>query len=152
MGCQILADAAMRYPDRVDKLVLIGPTTDPAARTVVQQFMRLVMSSFHEKLSLVPLVAKDYLRMHLRLIDELRFMLEDRVEEKLTHVIAPTLLMRGEKDAIVPARWFTHVAELTAARRAVAFPQWGHAVHYSAAAATEKAIVAFLDESQVSGC
>src|SRR5581483_11388064 len=33
MGCQIAVDAAVRYPERVERLVLQGVTIDPAARS-----------------------------------------------------------------------------------------------------------------------
>jgi pimeloyl-ACP methyl ester carboxylesterase len=38
-GCQILADLALRHPDRVNRLVLQGPTVDPQARTLRQQLI-----------------------------------------------------------------------------------------------------------------
>ncbi|MEU8687310.1 alpha/beta hydrolase [Streptomyces sp. NPDC048665] len=31
-GCQVAVDAAVRHPDRVVGMVLVGPTVDPAAR------------------------------------------------------------------------------------------------------------------------
>jgi 2-hydroxy-6-oxonona-2,4-dienedioate hydrolase len=33
VGCQIAVDCAVRHPDDVGRMVLVGPTTDPAART-----------------------------------------------------------------------------------------------------------------------
>ena len=35
-GCQIAADCAARYPELVERLVLVGPTTDPRQRSLVQ--------------------------------------------------------------------------------------------------------------------
>jgi pimeloyl-ACP methyl ester carboxylesterase len=32
VGCQIAVDCALRYPDRVSRMVLVGPTIDPIAR------------------------------------------------------------------------------------------------------------------------
>jgi 2-hydroxy-6-oxonona-2,4-dienedioate hydrolase len=48
-GCQILADLALRHPDRVNRLVLQGPTVDPQARTLRQQLVGLMRNScaFH---------------------------------------------------------------------------------------------------------
>jgi pimeloyl-ACP methyl ester carboxylesterase len=39
-GCQVAVDAAVRYPDRVSHLVLVGPTVDPAGRTFRRQAVR----------------------------------------------------------------------------------------------------------------
>ena len=36
LGGQILIDLGARYPERVQGLVLVGPTVDPSARTVIQ--------------------------------------------------------------------------------------------------------------------
>ena len=83
MGCQTAADAALRYPGRIDRLVLIGPTVDPAGRSVWQLFCRLVASSPFERLSLIGLLVRDYGRMGPRLAAEFRFMRRDRIEWKL---------------------------------------------------------------------
>jgi pimeloyl-ACP methyl ester carboxylesterase len=39
-GCQVAVDLAVRHPDRVCGLVLIGPTMDPSARTATRQILR----------------------------------------------------------------------------------------------------------------
>jgi 2-hydroxy-6-oxonona-2,4-dienedioate hydrolase len=53
VGCQILAEFALRHPTRADRLVLIGPTVDPAARTARQQLARTFLNSRREPRSLV---------------------------------------------------------------------------------------------------
>ena len=40
-GCQIIVDLAMRYPERVDRLVLLGATIDAEARNLPQQCLRM---------------------------------------------------------------------------------------------------------------
>jgi pimeloyl-ACP methyl ester carboxylesterase len=42
MGAQIGIEIAVRQPDVVDRLVLIGPSGDPAARTAPAQLARLL--------------------------------------------------------------------------------------------------------------
>jgi pimeloyl-ACP methyl ester carboxylesterase len=42
MGCQVCADLAARFPERVASLTLTGPTIDPAAHSVPRQALRLV--------------------------------------------------------------------------------------------------------------
>lgn len=147
MGCQIVVDAAVRYPDRIDKLVLIGPASDPAGRTVAEQFRRLVAGGPYERPSLHKLLFVDYARMGRRLIPEFRSMLRDRIEEKLPRVTHPVMLVRGEKDPIVPQRWVDEAARLVGAERVVVIPRWGHAVNYSAARQLAAAISSFLKET-----
>jgi pimeloyl-ACP methyl ester carboxylesterase len=144
MGCQVVVDAAVRYPERVDRLVLIAPATDPAARNVVRQAWRLLLDARHERFSLIPLLIMDYLRMGLRLIPESRFMLRDRIEDKLPHVSAPVLLVGGQKDPIVPQGWVEAAARLVPSARLIIIPGWGHAPHYSAPRVLVDAVAPFL--------
>lgn len=144
MGCQIAADAAVRYPERVDRLVLVGPTSDPTCRTTSEVLWRSVPTGQHERLSLNLLLLVDYARMGRRLIPEFRWMLRDRIENKLRRVDAPTMIVRGERDYVVPQRWVEQAARLARAERVVVIRKWGHAVNYSAAGALTEAIAPFL--------
>lgn len=144
MGCQVAVDVAVRYPGRVARLVLIGPTPDPAGRTAAEQFRRLVVGGRYERVSLNKIVVADYVRMGWRLIPELRFMLDDPVEDKLMQVTVPVMLVRGEKDTLVPQRWFDEVARRVRAKRVAVIEGWGHAVNYSAADQLADAVAPFL--------
>ena len=39
-GCQVAVELAVRHPDRVRGLVLVGPTMDPSARTAPREVLR----------------------------------------------------------------------------------------------------------------
>ena len=39
-GAQVVVEAALRHPERVESIVLLGPTVDPAARSLVVQAIR----------------------------------------------------------------------------------------------------------------
>jgi pimeloyl-ACP methyl ester carboxylesterase len=144
MGCQIAAEAAVRYPERVDRLVLIGPTADPAAPTVAAHVGRLVAGGLFEWPSLIPLLALEYLRVGPDLAAELRAMLRHRMEAVLPRVTAPVLLLRGEHDFVAPRRWLAEAAGLLGGAPTVEVPFWGHAPHYSAAGAVARALTPFL--------
>lgn len=134
MGCQILAEFAVRYPERVDRLILIGPTADPEARTFLQHLPRFLQTGTAEKASLIPLLAADYLRAgHRRIVEELDVMFSDRIEDKLPKITAPSMVLRGEDDHIIPQRWAEEVADLLRAERLITIPNAGHALNYSAA-------------------
>jgi pimeloyl-ACP methyl ester carboxylesterase len=149
MGCQTAVELAIRYPDVVDRLVLIGPTLDREARTLPRVLPRFIAGGLHEKMSMTPLLVRDYLRMRGRIRDELRFMLRDRIEEKLPRVIAPVLFIRGEHDHIAPQRWVDELAAHTLDSRVVVIPGGGHAVNYSAAEEVVKSALPFLEEAKV---
>ena len=44
-GYQIIADLAVRHPERFERAVLQGPTMDPQARTVIGKVRRFVLDA-----------------------------------------------------------------------------------------------------------
>jgi len=144
MGCQVAVEAALRHPSRIDRMVLIGPTTDPRGRSVSQLMMRFLIGGLFEQPSLNWLLVKDYARMRSRLIKEFNVMRADEVEVKLPHVDVPTMLVRGENDPIVPQRWLDEAARLVGAKRVAVIPHMGHALNYSAADELVATLLPFL--------
>jgi len=53
-GCQIIADLAARYPDRVERAILQGPTTPPEERSSFWQFIRWRQNQRYNPPSLDP--------------------------------------------------------------------------------------------------
>jgi 2-hydroxy-6-oxonona-2,4-dienedioate hydrolase len=132
MGCQVIAELAVRHPERIDRLILIGPTVDPAARTLGRELPRLLEDGAAERLSLILLVARAYSRDLRRLHEEMDAVLADRIEEKLPRIAAPSLVVRGERDAVAPQAWAEEVASLLGAEAVRVIPGKGHAPNYSA--------------------
>jgi len=133
MGCQVLVDLAARRPERVDRLVLTSPTVDPDARNGLLVLARLVSDLPHERLSLVPILVQDYVRFGVvRFVQTGLYALEDRPEDKLPRVQAPTLVVRGDLDPLVPERWAEQIRDLLPHGRLVVLHGEPHACHYSA--------------------
>jgi 2-hydroxy-6-oxonona-2,4-dienedioate hydrolase len=149
MGCQIGIEMALREPDRVSRLVLAAPTPDPQARSVADQFWRLLVGSLYERTALTLIVLKDYLRMGPRFVPEFYAMLRYPTEKKLPLLTVPTVVIRGENDPVVPQRWAEQAASLVANKDVLVIPGWGHAVQYSAAPEFVAAILPFLSSNSV---
>ncbi len=145
MGCQVLVELAVLYPGRVRRLVLVGPTMDRAARTGWQQFGRLLKDSVREAPSQPFLVAYDYAVFGFRRFRQTFYeAISDRVEDKLSRVEAPTLVVRGERDPIAPQRWVEEfTARLPRGRMAVVAGA-AHTVNYMAPDALAALVRAFL--------
>lgn len=132
MGCQILAELALRRPERIDRLVFVGPTVDPHWRSLGRQLPRWLLEAAREPLSLLPILVRDYLTFGPR-----RFLragltaLDDRLEEKLAQIRAETLVVRGERDAFVSPSWNETVARLMPHARHATIPRAAHAASYS---------------------
>jgi pimeloyl-ACP methyl ester carboxylesterase len=146
LGCQVAVDLAVRRPERVASLVLLGPTMDPAAPTLRGQAWNLARDIVLESPLLNLVQARDYLRMGpRRILATARFGLDDPFEEKLARVEQPTLVVRGERDRICSQPWAERVAEL-ARGRAVVVSGAAHVAHWS-----EPDVVARLVEELAHG-
>jgi pimeloyl-ACP methyl ester carboxylesterase len=132
MGCQIIAEMAARNPHRVAGAVLTGPTVDLAARTRREQFKRLLIDVTRERWSLVLIQLRGLYDAGLRRSWQTsEFTLEDRIEEKLPHLQAPALVIRGTRDPIAPQAWVEQVVHLLPRGRLAVIPEGAHALNYS---------------------
>ena len=147
VGCQVIAELALRHPERVERAVLQGPTMDPEARTALRQAARLALAGTREPLSLLPIMLLDYLSAGLRRsFATFRYALEDPIEEKLPRVRVPTLVVRGARDPIVPQRWAEGVARLLPEGRLVVVPGAAHTMNYGAPSELARVVRAFVRE------
>lgn len=148
MGCQVVVDLAARMRDRAGRLVLVGPTVDAGARTIVRQGARLALDSVREPPSLLPLIAVDYLRFGpRRFLVTARGALGDRIEEKLPLVEAPALVVRGTRDALVSQEWAEETARLLPRGELATVPGRAHAVNYNAPVALATLVREFVQRT-----
>jgi 2-hydroxy-6-oxonona-2,4-dienedioate hydrolase len=145
VGCQVAVDLAVRRPELVTRLVLLGPTMDPSAPTVLRQAVRLALDNLREPPGLWFAEMIDYLRMGpRRTIATARLALEDPFAEKASRLPHPALVVRGGRDAIVSREWAEHVARLLPDGRLAVIPGEPHAAHWSAAEEVARVVEEFL--------
>jgi pimeloyl-ACP methyl ester carboxylesterase len=145
LGCTILAAVGARHPERVGRLVLVAPTVEPSARSIGKQLLRLLHDATRERPSLTFLQAGDWLRFGpLRLYRLARYAIADRIEDKLPHVAAPTLVVCGERDTVVSRTWAEEVARLLPNGGLTVLPHAPHAINYSAPEALAALVLSFL--------
>jgi pimeloyl-ACP methyl ester carboxylesterase len=144
-GCQILVDFAARHSRYVHRLVLQGPTVDPAARSLVKQVIRLVKNSRIESPRLGRLMLRDYWRAGWRgIAATVRMALRDRQECKFPRITAPTLVLRGSRDVLVPQQWAEQIVRMLPDGRLLVLPGLAHTITYTAPAIFVDAIRPFL--------
>jgi pimeloyl-ACP methyl ester carboxylesterase len=148
-GCQVVVEAVTRAPEVAPALVLNAPTMLAEHRSIGAQLWRVMIDSPREPLSLVPHVARDWLRAGpVRILGTLREALRDRIEDKLPAVRVPVLIVNGERDPVSPPAWGERLARLTgsgvdgAGARCVVVPGAAHAVPFSHPEALAAEIVA----------
>ena len=145
MGAQFATEAALQEPARIPKLVLMGPVVDPNRVTVAQQALALGRDGlFHESLSSNALVFTDYLRCGPpRYFKTLRVMMEYPLEQKITGVSAPVLIVRGANDPVADADWSRRLAGLARHGQLLEVPGTGHVVQHTRALEVRDGILAF---------
>lgn len=140
LGAQVAVEAAVRTRGLARGLVLTGPTWDPAAPTVPRQFARLVLDSYREAPSLVPVALADYVRRGpLEILGTARSMLRHPMADRLAALRAPATIVRGERDPICTAAWAEYAAAAAGATLRVVAGA-AHAVDWSHPAAVVEAI------------
>lgn len=144
VGCQVAVDCAVRYPDRVSRLVLVGPTTDPIARSALRQVLRWLRNLPGERPGQLPLSVADYADAGVgRALRTFGYALADRIEDKLPLVQAPTLVVRGARDPIVPQAWAEEVTRLLPHGRLAVIPG-PHTLNFAAPGALAELVGPFL--------
>lgn len=150
LGAQVIVDFATRYPDRLDRAVLVSLTVDPQARRVATQVRRLLLDALHEPAGMYWIAVTDYLRAGLgKVLQTLRKALADPVEEKLPHLACPVLVIRGGRDPIVPQRWAERSERLIDDGELVVFPLAAHAVNFNSAEALTREVLRFSGRGRV---
>ncbi len=113
MGTQVVAELAVRHPEAVERLVLIGPTVDPRHRSKRSQSARLLLDLANDP----PMVMGVGLRMYAQagprwFLTQFDAMLRHRIEDVAPRIQCPTLVVRGSGDVVCPREWTEHLASL----------------------------------------
>ena len=147
LGCQIAVDLAVRYPSLTGPLILLGPTGDPAVRSVPHYIWRLLQDIPREPARLVIHQIPDYFRAGPRRIARTASqMLHDPFIARARTVCQPVLVVRGERDPIAPQPWIKRLSELVPHGQHLTIPGVAHVVHYSAPDTLDAAIATFLGQ------
>ena len=144
IGAQVVVELGLAHPERMAAAVLVGATRDPASGGRIRHLWRLALDAPRERLSLAAVALVDYLRAGPRLMLGLfGEALRQPEESQLARLVAPTLVVRGDRDPISSRAWNREIAELLPAAHLVEIPGAAHAVNYSAPAPLAEAILAF---------
>ena len=127
MGTQVVAEAAHRYPELVEALVLIAPTVNRHERSAIRQGLRMVQDLTGETPKVLLLGLWQYTKTSpLWFANKLRFMLAHRLERICPEIETPTLVLTGEKDRVCPPSWVAEVADALPRGVMEQIPDRGH--------------------------
>ena len=151
-GCQVAVDLAAAYPAAVNRLVLIGPTFDPDAGARLGSPCAGHGTGARSSLRLAPTVLHDFIDAGpWRSVRTLRRALDDPIEDKLSEIEAKTLVIRPERDHLVPAAWTERVVKQIPDAELVVLPKVAHTIGPRAASRLTTLLVPFLvaDEGEI---
>ncbi|MFH6679161.1 alpha/beta fold hydrolase [Clavibacter michiganensis] len=112
MGTQIVTRLAVDHPEVADRIVLIAPTLPPRTRGLVRAALALAVDTLREPLLANAVVLGDYflrcgIPYYLR---QLPHLIEDAIEERAPRIRARTLVLVGDRDAVVDRRFARDLA------------------------------------------
>ena len=151
-GCQIAVELAVRRPDLVRALVLVGPTVDPAAPTATGQARRWLADLAWEDPRQARIIARDVRDARpRRILRTLRLSVLHRIDHRLPLVQAPVLFLRGEHDPIAPPRWLRQAAGLTPRAATQVVPAAAHNAITTAGAVVARQAMTFAVGTTATG-
>lgn len=129
MGAQVVAEAAVQRPGVAAGVVLIGPVTEPGARSALRQAWRLARDYRHECARANMITITDWFRTGPRwYLATVPPMIDYPLEERIAAVDAPVLLVRGVKDPVCPPDYLHRLAARARDAQVVEVPGEGHIV------------------------
>lgn len=145
MGAQFAVEAARQQPVRIPHVVLMGPVVDDRRGTLAQQALALGRDClFFESPSSNALVFTDYLRCGPGwYLKNLRVMMDYPIEERITEVSAPVLVLRGSNDPVAPVDWCRRLAARATTAQFLEIEGTGHVVQHNRAVEVADSILAF---------
>jgi len=148
MGAQWVVELAVDRPDLVSGVVVIGPVSDDLHRSVGAQSIALAVDTIGEPLDGNVIVFTDYLRCGPRwYLRQLRHMISYPIDERVTALTCPFLIIRGSNDPIAGQAWARRLRDQAPVGSLVMVPGHRHLVQHTASRTVARAITAFLADA-----
>lgn len=146
MGGYIALRLAASSPAAVDRLVLVDSAGVPVVRSLIQYALPLARAGRYMAPSFLPVLAYDAFRAGpLTLLRSALDLLRQDVREDLRRITAPTLLIWGERDALVPVSVAEMMRREIPESRLVVLAGAGHVPMFERPQDFNRAVLAFLE-------
>ena len=147
MGGQVCLRLAAAYPEHVRKLVLVDASGLPLHTRLLPLAWRSLRSHGHTHFRFAPIAMATALQAGpLVLWSALHDLLADDVQTVLSGIAAPTLLVWGERDLLVPLELGRALHGAIQGSRLVVVPDAGHNVMFERPEQFNRLVLDFLAE------
>lgn len=127
MGGFIAADLASNHPEMVERLVLVDAVALPLGRSDSQIAVGLIRALFEMPTNFLPILAGDAFRAGPRTIwRAARALLSSDISARLNRIQAPTLVVWGQNDWLVPLQIGVRIYDRLDDARFVVLSHAGH--------------------------
>jgi pimeloyl-ACP methyl ester carboxylesterase len=145
MGAFISIRFAAGAPAAVRRLILVAPGGFRMRRSQLGYLIPLLRAVRHATPAFLPVLARDAMRAGpLALWQAARELLAEDVEEDLASIPAPTLLIFGENDTLVPPSLGPAMRQMIPDSRLLVVPGSGHVPMFDRPRQFNAAVLAFL--------
>ncbi len=147
LGGPVAAEFTRQHPAHVARLILVGATIGTRGASAPHQTLALLRDSVRESPSLFRVILRDYLRAGIRRVIGTDIAADhDDTIATVAQLTVPLLVVRGERDGVVPTRDTRQLLEVAPHASFITIGRAAHAVHWSQPDALTAAINAFLGE------
>jgi pimeloyl-ACP methyl ester carboxylesterase len=147
MGGHVCLRLAAAHPERVRKLVLVDASGLPLHTRLLPLAWRSLRSHGHMRFRFAPIALATALQAGpLVLWSALHDLLADDVQTVLSGIAAPTLLVWGERDLLVPLELGRALHQAIQGSRLVVVPDAGHNVMFERPEQFNRLVLDFLAE------
>lgn len=145
MGGYICLRLAASKPEAVRRLVLVAPAGVPTGRSMLGHLVPLLRAARHATPSFLPVLVRDALRMGpVTLWRAAKDLLAEDVREDLRAIQAPTLLVWGKNDPLVPPAVGDLLREGIPGSRILVLEKAAHVPMFDLPQEFDEAILTFL--------
>ena len=145
MGGFIAADLAADFPERVDRLVLVDAAALPFGRGHLHHAVGLAHGLRRLPVRFLPVLITDAWRAGpMTILHAARELVTTDISPKLAQIRAPTLVVWGEHDSVIPLELGRQLGERLPGARFTVIPRAGHNPMWDAPEAFNRVVVDFL--------
>ncbi len=152
MGGQIAAELAADHPELVVRLVLVDPALIPIPPSYARNILNMVREARHVRFDFVPVLVSDALRAGMiTLWKAANDLLHTDLRPKLTNIQAPTMVVWGENDALLPLAMTRQLGQHLRFDELVIIKRAGHNPMWDCPHAFNQVVLEFLRGSSPGG-